>query len=584
LGTTEQPLLQRSHDTASRSFSLRDSQERYYELVGVLLLLFGIFLRVSAYLANRSLWGDEVCIALNLRFRGFLGLFHVLDYEQTMPTPLLLCLRLMTKLFGFSEYVLRFPLLVVGCILLLVIWKTFDRELGHSIGLLSLGLAAIYKPLIYYSAEVKQYGLDALVGTITLWFGLRFIRQESDRSLRWLLLWGLVAMVLSQPVVFLLSAVGLAALLDGQTLKSRRRVLALILVIVAWLAVFGCLYFLFYRPVSSSEYMRAFWSSSFLHPGAPHFGQALSKAIYVLLGSGNFLYLRSFVLFALFVVGVYGIAKRSELKFAVLAVVPFVVVLSAACLRLYPIATRLLLFSTPFLFWIYSSALKTVADLCPEKMRSAGLVILAALMFGPTIISSTKYSLHFPVREGTRQMVSVMRRTDRDANVYLPFGKYLQWAYYTGDWKQPNALKAKIDSDFALMRAVQIRYLRHEVDAKPCDPFFGSPVSMQPSEIIGCPAPGPSDGIEKEQEWATTESQKIFSLEKPRVWLFLPIYNDNENGGYVKQRRLLERLQSELERRGARLLNSYAVGDSTAFRYQLAPDGEVLRSNVRQDR
>lgn len=558
--------------TSSRSFSILHSQDGYYRLAGVFVLLFGIFLRVCAYLANRSFWGDEVCIALNLRFRGFLALFHVLDYEQTMPVPLLLCLKLMTKLFGFSEYVLRLPLLVVGCILLFVIWRTFDRELGHSIGLLSLGLAAVYKPLIYYSAEVKQYGLDALVGTITLWFGLLVIKQESDRSLGWLLLWGLAAMVLSQPVVFLLSAVGLAALLDRQTLKSRRRVMALIFVIVAWVAEFGCLYYLFYRPVSNSQYMRAFWSSSFLQPGAPHFGQALSNAVYVLLGAGNFLYLRSFVLLALFVVGAYGIAKGSGLKFAVLAVVPFLVVLSVACLKLYPIATRLLLFSTPFLFWIYSSGLKTVADLCPEKLRSSGLVILAALMFGPTIVSSTSYSLHFPVREATRQMVSVMKETDRDANVYLPFGKYLQWAYYTGDWQHRNALKAKIDSDYALMRAVQISYLRHQVETKPCDPFFGSLVSLQPSEIIGCPAPAPSDGLEKEQEWATTESQKIFSLQKPRVWLFLPIYNDNESGGYVKQRGLLERLQSELEGRGARLLNSYTVGDSTALRYQLAPD------------
>jgi hypothetical protein len=207
-------------------------------------------------------------------------------------------------------------------------------------------------------------------------------------------------------------------------------------------------------------------------------------------------------------------------------------------------------------------------------MRSTGLVVLAALMFGPTIVSSTSYSLHFPVREATRQMVSVMRGTDRDASVYLPFGKYLQWAYYTGDWKHPNALKAKIDSDYALTRAVQISYLRHQVETKPCDPFFGSLASMQPSEIIGCPAPAPSDGIEKEQEWATTESQKIFSLQKPRVWLFLPIYNDNEAGGFVKQRKLLERLQSELEGQGARLLNSYTVGDSTALRYQVAPDGD----------
>ena len=39
-----------------------------------------------------------------------------------MPMGLLFVLKAFTKLFGFSELVLRLPLLLVGCTLLLLMW------------------------------------------------------------------------------------------------------------------------------------------------------------------------------------------------------------------------------------------------------------------------------------------------------------------------------------------------------------------------------------------------------------------------------------------------------------------------------
>src|SRR5215469_1466665 len=116
----------------------------------VALILFGIALRLAGYFAHRSLWGDEVSIALNLRFRSFFGLFHHLDYEQTMPIPLLLAVKSLTTLFGFSEYVLRFLPLLAGCVLMVVTWPIFSRLFDQRIALISLGLMAVYRPLIYY--------------------------------------------------------------------------------------------------------------------------------------------------------------------------------------------------------------------------------------------------------------------------------------------------------------------------------------------------------------------------------------------------------------------------------------------------
>jgi predicted membrane-bound mannosyltransferase len=97
----------------------------------VFLIVFGIALRLAGYLAHRSLWGDEVEIALNVRFRDLAGLMHPLDYEQTMPIPLLVVIKLLVSIFGASECVLRLPVIVVG-------WQRYGLFSGDCSALASL--------------------------------------------------------------------------------------------------------------------------------------------------------------------------------------------------------------------------------------------------------------------------------------------------------------------------------------------------------------------------------------------------------------------------------------------------------------
>ena len=80
-----------------------------------------------------------------------------------MPIPLLLAEKSLTTFFGYSEYVLRFLPLLAGCALLVITWTVFSSLFDRRIALISVGLMAVYRPLIYYSSELKQYGLDALV-------------------------------------------------------------------------------------------------------------------------------------------------------------------------------------------------------------------------------------------------------------------------------------------------------------------------------------------------------------------------------------------------------------------------------------
>jgi len=92
-----------------------------------------VALRLAQYLHDRSLWGDEVAIALNLRFRKFAGLLHPLDYDQSMPLALLLSIKCLATLFGYSELIMRLPVFLAGCGLLILTWILFSKYLNDEL-------------------------------------------------------------------------------------------------------------------------------------------------------------------------------------------------------------------------------------------------------------------------------------------------------------------------------------------------------------------------------------------------------------------------------------------------------------------
>lgn len=529
-------------------------------ITAIAIIFVGIALRLIAYAVHRSFWEDEFSIALNLRLRGFLGLLRPLDYEQTMPIPMLWALKSLISLFGTSEYVFRVLPLLAGCFLLPALWFCLRRFFGASVAIVAVALAAVYYPLVYYSQETKQYSLDVLVTVGLLWFGLKVFEPNHKPEWGSLTAFGCLAVVLSQPSVFLLGSIGAAAVCDKRfRLSSRWRVQSMAAG-AAWVAMFATMYWAFYRPVSHSSFMQAFWAPGFLNRG-PGFGTRLTAGLRHAL-AGYWLDIPLVLLAALFIYGLWAIFRKNGRTALTLTAGPFLFVFAAASFRLYPLGDRLLLFTLPLLFCVYAAGITGLANFAPANLR---IVITGCMFFAmitPLLYRAPQHVKQgFNVKEPVQQVIDSMNSIDSHSPVYTMGGEVTPWLYYAGDWTQPQLLKQHIDA----------AYRRRIYEAFHLSVYAGDPGLRQDHasrggrlEISGeIPAERTSAG---DAQWARDGARSVAQAGKS-VWIFVPEY-------YIKweQRHLLGLLNTELGLRGGRCVTDQSHGRTIARLYVF--DGE----------
>src|SRR5438067_8951608 len=84
------------------------------------VICLGILARLIPYLSDRSLWLDELYLALNITSRSLPQLLQPLDHNQGAPVGFLMLQKLSTQVFGNSEYSFRLLPLLSGILSLLL--------------------------------------------------------------------------------------------------------------------------------------------------------------------------------------------------------------------------------------------------------------------------------------------------------------------------------------------------------------------------------------------------------------------------------------------------------------------------------
>src|SRR5436305_10204853 len=129
----------------------------------------GVVLRLVPWAHNPPHCQDEAALVLNVLHFDFPGFFGPLIHHQAAP-PLFLCLERVAFLtLGDSEAAMRAPVLMLGCLSLVLFALLARRTLDPVPAALATGLFAVSDRLIWHATEVKPYAVDALVAVLVAW-------------------------------------------------------------------------------------------------------------------------------------------------------------------------------------------------------------------------------------------------------------------------------------------------------------------------------------------------------------------------------------------------------------------------------
>lgn len=407
-------------------------------------VLSGFALRTYCYARNQSLWIDEAFLALNVVYRTVPELCEPLDLNQGAPLGYLLLSKLVIKTFGGGELALRLPSFLAALAGFAVFIPLAYRMLPLTAARIAVCLFALSPYLIAYSAEFKQYELDATVAILLTAIGLPVWRNEAGP---WRLVGfaaaGAVAVWVSHPAAFVLGGVGMAALADAAARRDRAALLARLGMVASWLVSFGLCYALFLRKLGTNEFLLDYWAGKFMPfpPTSPgdlawlvdHFLKLFEKPGG--LTSGEFatggLSAVAFLLAGL-------VLARGEWRLLVALVGPLLLALVASAVHKYPFAGRLLLYTVPALILMVAYGAALITARLNDVARWGGVVTLAVLFVSP--VAECRWLLKVPPHaEDAREAIAHVHANWQPGDkLYVYYGAVPAFAYYQPRYPFPR--------------------------------------------------------------------------------------------------------------------------------------------------
>jgi hypothetical protein len=396
----------------------------------------GVLLRVVRYALDRSLWIDEVFLALNLLHRSSAELLKPLDYFQGAPAGFLLAERAVVRVLGGGEYALRLIPLAAG-VLAVPLFVVLARRLDDPVAqLVSVVCFALSSTLVYYSSQVKPYTVDVLVATALLWLAWPCLSPGCGRRrLVRLAVLGVVAPWLSLASGIMLASIWVV-LLGARLARRRFDELAGVLAVGAvWLASGAAEYALTLRHLRAVRISPTLPDSGYV-PHSPADGSWYANSVMGLfrttLGVPRPL---AGAAVLVFLVGCVALWRRNRAVLALL-VVPVVMALLAAVAHLYGFGSRFSLFLVPSLVLVIGSGVSALIRVDRRRETLVG-VLAAALIAGGIAVLAFK-DVASPSNEEIKPVLSYISHHRRPGDtIFVDYWAQYAYAYYAHRYGLP---------------------------------------------------------------------------------------------------------------------------------------------------
>lgn len=349
------------------------------------LVVLGVLLRIRQYAARRSMWNDEAALALNLVRRGYRDLLEPLDIAQGAPLGFLWAQRTAINVLGNNEFALRLLPLLMGVASVVLFALVARRLLTPWAVPPALLLFAVLRPLVYYSAEAKQYSSDVAVTLLLLLVTIRLL--DRPMTARRAAAWGAVACVslfFSHPAMFVIAACTAAIAVVVLARGGLRAVWAFLPAPVIWGAGLLVNYVVSLRNLADNPQLAAFWADGYapepLRPGSA--ARWVGHAVAGLVPNPVELRVPLLVL-AVVLLGAFVLLRRRPAAGLVLAAIAGAAIMGGL-LGLYPLKWRLALYLVPLVLLVAAAAVDLPASL--RRSVPALRAILVAAVLVPAVV------------------------------------------------------------------------------------------------------------------------------------------------------------------------------------------------------
>lgn len=405
------------------------------ELIGWGIVLLGFVLRIRQYFENRSFWGDEASLAINIVSRSFVGLTQPLGFHQAAPVGFLFIEKILITFFGNQDYVLRLFPLLSGVLAVYLIYR-ITLECFDFIGILALLMFALNTWLVNFSVEFKQYGSDVMVTLLLIYLAIRCLKEiPTATDFLWLGAAGVIAIWLSHVSVFILPGIGLALAFEKFFHKKPISFNWLLSLAVVWLISFGGDYFFILRQTAADKYFQTYWLKSFLPlppwENIPWLVSVYYKFVLIVLDQTDLS--AGYAVFILVIIGSFSLLNRKR-SLALIIISPFIVTLIASALQKYPLSYRFMLFLIPLALLLMAEGIGRIYRLFTNLHRYIALTLcgipILIILFSSVQSAIVNFRTPLPIAEMKPILEFIEENKKPGDIIYIHYRSVPAFTYY----------------------------------------------------------------------------------------------------------------------------------------------------------
>ena len=155
----------------------------------VLLAIIAVGALVRFATLDQGIWSDEN-LAVQVLTLPFSEMLPRIEVAETNPPLYFLIVAPWERVFGDGEFALRSLSALCGIAMIPVVYAAASVLSSRRAGLIAAGLTSASPFLIWYSQEVRPYGLFALLSALSF---LGFAMVLRERGARWLWVWAIAS-------------------------------------------------------------------------------------------------------------------------------------------------------------------------------------------------------------------------------------------------------------------------------------------------------------------------------------------------------------------------------------------------------